>query len=185
MKVTDFKIGDRVIYKSRPEAMFESGIVTSVNDTFVFVCYDIGHTSKATYPEHLTLERANQAVCVCAIKNDKVLGVARRGTMDEWGLPGGKVDPGEDPIEALVREVQEETHISLDKTKLEFVFERLDASYHVCTYLYHADIEDIPEQGDAGPAQWITWNDLLSGPFGEYNQKLKNHISKLIELGDE
>lgn len=114
-----------------------------------------------------------QAVCVCALKGDKVLGVARRGTVDEWGLPGGKVDPGEAPLEALVREVQEEAHIKLDKTKLEPVFERTDFPFKVITFFYHGDIDEVPKQGDAGPAKWITWNDLLTGPFGQYNEKLK------------
>jgi 8-oxo-dGTP pyrophosphatase MutT (NUDIX family) len=30
----------------------------------------------------------------------QVLGVTRRGTTDNWGLPGGKVDPGETHEEA-------------------------------------------------------------------------------------
>lgn len=117
-----------------------------------------------------------QAVCVCAVKGDKVLGVARRGTTDEWGLPGGKVDSGEAPLEALVREVWEEAHIKLDKTKLEPVFERLDFPFQVTTFLYNGDITDVPEQGDAGPAKWVTWDDMLSGPFGQYNQKLKEKL---------
>jgi|SRR5690606_20950744 len=114
-----------------------------------------------------------QAVCVCALKGDKILGVARRGTTNEWGLPGGKVDPGETPLEALVREVWEEAHIQLDKTKLEPVFERVDYPFKVTTFFYHGNIDQVPEQGDAGPAKWVTWNDVLNGPFGEYNQKLK------------
>lgn len=45
------------------------------------------------------------AVCVCIFKGEKLLAVARRGTTDEWSLPGGKVDAGEAPLEASVREV--------------------------------------------------------------------------------
>lgn len=117
-----------------------------------------------------------QAVCVCALKGDKVLAVARRGTTDEWGLPGGKVDSGEDPLEALVREVWEEAHIKLDKTKLEPVFCRIDHPFFVTTYLYSGDIDEKPEQGDAGPAGWVSWDQLLSGPFGEYNARLKQKL---------
>lgn len=50
MKVTDFKPGDRVVY--RPER--EEGTVTSVNKHWVFVCYGLpGDTSQATDPRDL------------------------------------------------------------------------------------------------------------------------------------
>ena len=39
-----------------------------------------------------------------------------------WGLPGGAVDPGEDPADAVVREVREETN-------LEVIPERLTGLY--------------------------------------------------------
>lgn len=117
-----------------------------------------------------------QAVCVCALKGDKVLAVAQRGTTHEWGLPGGKVEPGENLKEALVREVKEEAHITLDQNKLEPVFYRIDHPFFVTTYLYQGDVDEIPEQGDAGPAGWVSWEDLLSGPFGEYNARLKHKL---------
>jgi 8-oxo-dGTP diphosphatase len=117
-----------------------------------------------------------EAVCLLALQDDRVLAVARRGTKDEWGLPGGKVDPGEGLEDALVREVQEEAQISVDKNRLMPVFERFDPPFHVTTFLYSGNIDDIPIQGDAGPAGWVRWDQLLSGPFGEYNARLKNKL---------
>lgn len=116
------------------------------------------------------------SVCVLAVQDSKILAVARRGTIDQWGLPGGKVDPGEDAIDALVREVFEESFIKLDKDKLVPVFSRRDDKFFVSTYIYNGTIEDAPKQGDAGPAAWVTWDELLTGPFGVYNAKLKETL---------
>lgn len=118
-----------------------------------------------------------KSVCLFALnKEGKVLAVARRGTTNAWGLAGGKVDLGENMVEALIREVYEETYIKLDPNKLEPVFERVDPPYFVVTYLYKDIIEDEPKQGDAGPATWVTWDELISGPFGEYNSRLKEKL---------
>lgn len=117
------------------------------------------------------------SVCVCAIREDgKVLAVARRGTTDQWGLPGGKVEPGESPFDALMREVWEESFIKLDKDKLVPVFGRIDDQFFVVTFLYNGTIKDTPKQGDAGPAAWVTWEQLIEGPFGKYNAKLKEAL---------
>lgn len=54
MKTTDFTVGDRVIYRPFPKAPPEEGVVTSINNEFVFVCYGLtGSTSKATNPKDL------------------------------------------------------------------------------------------------------------------------------------
>lgn len=116
-----------------------------------------------------------QSVQLCAIKDGNVLAVARRGTVNSWGLPGGKPEKGEDDLSALVREVEEETLLKIDKN-LRFVFKRLNGNYIVTTYFYDGDIEEEPRQGDAGPSAWVTWEELISGPFGEYNKKLKESL---------
>jgi 8-oxo-dGTP pyrophosphatase MutT (NUDIX family) len=112
------------------------------------------------------------AACVLIERDDKVLAVARRGSTTEFGLPGGKIDPGEEALDAAVREAAEETGLHLDKGKLVKIFERSDGSYLTTTFKYYGEI-DVPEQGDAGIVKWVSWDTLKNGPFKEYNTALK------------
>jgi mutator protein MutT len=51
-----------------------------------------------------------QMPCVSAvIRNDRGILLQRRADDGGWDLPGGAIDPGESPAQALVREAREET----------------------------------------------------------------------------
>jgi 8-oxo-dGTP pyrophosphatase MutT (NUDIX family) len=115
----------------------------------------------------------NEAVCVLLTKGDLVLAVARRGTEDQWGLAGGKVDPGEDKKDAAIRELKEETGIVVLPQHLSPIFEREENGYHSTTFLYHGTAPTMDLSGDAGPVKLITWEELINGPFGKYNRELK------------
>ena len=60
-----------------------------------------------------------EVVAAIIRKGDKVFATQRGygDFKDWWEFPGGKIEPGEKPEEALVREIQEElsTEISVDK----------------------------------------------------------------------
>lgn len=53
----------------------------------------------------------NRAVCIWVFDpySQKVLAVSRKDNKNDFGLPGGKVDPGENPKFAASRELLEET----------------------------------------------------------------------------
>jgi 8-oxo-dGTP pyrophosphatase MutT (NUDIX family) len=48
--------------------------------------------------------------------------VQKRTDDGRWGLPGGAIDPGESPAQAVVREVLEELHVHVRPTALLGVF---------------------------------------------------------------
>jgi 8-oxo-dGTP pyrophosphatase MutT (NUDIX family) len=50
----------------------------------------------------------------------------RRSDDGEWGLPGGALEPGEEPAEALVREIREETALEVVPERIVGVYAGAD-----------------------------------------------------------
>lgn len=118
-----------------------------------------------------------QAVCALIItKNHKIIGVSRKDNPTQFGLVGGKVDDGETPEEALIRETKEET--GLDIIKYEKIFERTDDDFKCSTYL--CDVTGEITTNELGIVKEVDWSELLAGPFGSYNQQLLNHLKNQI-----
>jgi 8-oxo-dGTP pyrophosphatase MutT (NUDIX family) len=130
-----------------------------------------------------------KAVCILIRhpeKDMKILGVARRGTTDQWGLPGGAVEENETLIDAAIRELKEETGIDSNKYQLKELYTRTsepgeDGKAFECTVFIadlsivysfnnHEIIGNNKLCGDAGPVAWLDEEDLLRGPFSKYNK---------------
>lgn len=118
--------------------------------------------------------------CVIIKNSDgKFLATSRRNAPDLWGLPGGKIDPEELPINAAVRELKEETDININKKDLNLVYEGLcgpgkdGRTFYVYTYEFTGDCDNVPFKAiEPGiDVQWVTKEQLNNGPFGSYNQQ--------------
>jgi len=120
-----------------------------------------------------------QAVCALIFtENNKILGVSRKDNQEQFGLIGGKVDEGETPEQALIRETKEET--GLDITKYEKIFERTDGDFKCSTYL--CEVSGEIQTTENGVVKEVSWKELLEGPFGNYNEQLLQHLMKGISL---
>jgi 8-oxo-dGTP diphosphatase len=62
------------------------------------------------------------AVCALAFNEIGELLVHQRSDTGRWSLPGGAVDPGEQPADAVVREVLEETGVRVAPTRITGVY---------------------------------------------------------------
>jgi ADP-ribose pyrophosphatase YjhB (NUDIX family) len=86
----------------------------------------------------------------------------------EWSLPGGKVDFGEAPIDAAIREIKEETNIDLARVR----FTRNvtndwfpeNGKHYVCLFYFgdafNPDELKVMEPSKIESWQWFTYNSL-------------------------
>lgn len=101
-------------------------------------------------------------VCVGAvvIDDDRLL-LIRRGhgpAAGEWSVPGGRVEFGELMVEALVREVKEETGLDVAVEDYLGHVERIDDDNHFVIHDFNCiafDAEPIVAGDDAAEVRWV------------------------------
>lgn len=104
-----------------------------------------------------------------------------------WDLPGGKVDFGESPYETLMREVNEEIHLSINIVKPLgfFWFFRKDGDQVVCTTFlctaddYEIDITKNPANENITEFKWVTKDEFLSDEYTVGHDSMKKLFALL------
>lgn len=117
---------------------------------------------------------AKQAACCLIVGHDgTILCVSRKDDPTAWGMPGGKVDPGETPEQAASRELYEET--GLTAKGLHKVFSQKDKQGFVTT-TFACEVEDGEiNTNESGVIKWVHPSALVDpthSPFADYNKAL-------------
>lgn len=131
----------------------------------------------------------NRAVCALLIVDNKILVVTRRNS-DNFGLVGGKVDPGENEEAALRREILEECGLVINKAfpiYTDICGPGSDSkSFMTTTFFLYGDIDlsTIREIETGIKPIWIDINEFSShenNVFKEYNNNVFNSYVAMID----
>lgn len=115
---------------------------------------------------------------------DKILLLHRHNDKSQggkWGVPAGKIDQGEDVVEAMIREAQEETGLALEPSKLEYL-EKVFVRYPDYDFIYHMFRTKLAQQPavtlsltEHQTFQWVT-------PAEALQMDLVDDLDKCIEM---
>lgn len=137
------------------------------------------------------MRRAARAI---VIKDNQLLVMHRNKFGTEYDtLPGGNIELGETPEQAVLRELQEETNVSTSSPRLVFVEEAGDP--YGTQYIYLLDYQSGEPQLTPGSEEdhinklgqnlyepkWVPLTELPDKPF--LSEKLKNTILYAVDNG--
>lgn len=111
---------------------------------------------------------------------DKIFATARGygEFKGQWEFPGGKIEPGETPQEALVREIQEELDVKIEVGNLIDTIEYDYPSFHLsmdCFWCIVTDGEITLKEAE--DARWLSKDELYSVDWLPADMEL---IKKLV-----
>lgn len=125
-----------------------------------------------------------RVVAAIIIENDKVF-ATQRGYgefKDGWEFPGGKIEPGETPEEAIVREIKEELDTEVEVIELLDTVEYDYPNFHLSTGCFICKIKSgdlVLKEHEA--AKWLTKDTLGSLEWLPADMGLVGEIEKYLK----
>jgi ADP-ribose pyrophosphatase YjhB (NUDIX family) len=108
--------------------------------------------------------------------------LCHRRDRDAWNLPGGVVEHGESPWDAVTREVQEETGVHATVTRLLGVYSKPDKDEIVFSFLCRATGGRITPSDEADCIQSFHVEQLPNSLFEKQRQRIQDWIDSDAEL---
>jgi len=97
-----------------------------------------------------------------------------------WEFVGGKVEPGETKVQALIRECQEELAITLDVGEVltEVTHEYPEKTVHL-TFFHAAIKEGLPQKLEHNDIRWITVDKIADYAFCPADEEILEKIADM------
>lgn len=125
-------------------------------------------------------------IAVGIIRNaDNAIFITRRAAdahmANKWEFPGGKIEAGETPEQALIRELQEEVGIIAEQPSL---FETLEYTFpdrHISLWFYLVEKWQGDPWGKEGqPGEWIAASALDAAAFPPANEPIVTRLKTAL-----
>lgn len=113
------------------------------------------------------------AIGIICDDNQRILITQRSAAISQgglWEFPGGKLEPGESPESALIRELQEE--VGLEVGAQDFIFEINDNQRSLYVFLVTQYTGQASRRETQQDLRWITPQELNQFEFPSANHKI-------------
>ena len=131
-------------------------------------------------PKKQTYQKISAVVGIIQ-KNDRYL-IQKRppsGLMaDLWEFPGGKIEPGETPEKALIREIKEELGADIQNLEPLITVKHAYTQFQVTLQAYRCQLTDIPRLPKESH-RWITLKGMQRYPFPSGSAKIIRFLQNM------
>ncbi|MCX6807584.1 MAG: NUDIX domain-containing protein [Patescibacteria group bacterium] len=116
------------------------------------------------------------------LDNQKKVLFCHRRDYDLWNLPGGRVESGESPWEAVIREVKEETGLDVEVKRLVGIYTKPKEDDVVFSFLCDVIGGKITLNDEADHIEYFAFDDIPKNSVPKQVERIRDALSNKRKL---